>query len=150
MSSKLVRKLLQQTGELENGESSKDSDQKKGAKKRKRAIDGDEAAVPVDKSELLQLHIQSKIRLDGKISASGKHASKQSSDRVEKERKKQSKLRSKAVQMDGGVGNSRGSSYQKAHTRHEPTFNKKRHRAEKKEKMLRDIAKLLKKTKKQK
>jgi hypothetical protein len=87
------------------------------------------------------------IRMDRTISSRGKHVSKQSKDRVEGERKKKSKLQTKALQVDGGVGNSRGSSYQKSHEHHEPTYNKKRHEAEKKEKMLRDIAKLLKKSK---
>lgn len=143
MSSKLVRKLLQQTSELESFE--KSAETKSGAKKRKR----EETTVHLDKKELLQRHIQSKIRLDRTIHARGKQVSKDSLERVRKDRKKQEKLRTKALQFDGGVvGNSRGSSYQKAHQRHEPTFNKKRHETEKKENMLKDIAKLLKKAKK--
>ena len=145
MSTNLVRKLLQQTSELECFEAAKRADTTSGAKKRKRR---DETTVCLDKKELLQRHIQSKIRLDRTIRARGKHISKESVNRDEKEWKKQSKLRSKALQFDGGVGNSRSSSYQKAHQIHEPTFNKKRHQAEKKEKMLKDIAKILKKTRK--
>lgn len=142
MSSKLVKKLLQQTSELESDESAKE---KSLSKKRKRAVDHNETPVTMDKNELLQRHIQSKIRLDRTLSSRG--ASRQSVDRVEKERTKQSKLRLKALRLDGGVGNSRGSSYQKTHEHHEPTFNKRRNREEKKKKMLQDIAKLLKKTK---
>ena len=143
MSFKLVKKLLQQTEELEREEL---TNQGNVSKKRKRADMTEATVVPLTKNELLQRHIQSKIRLDQTLSARSS-ASKQTVDRLEKERKKQLKLRSKAS-TDGGVGNSRGSCYQKSHQHHEPTFNKKRHREEKKEKMLRDIAKLLNKTKK--
>jgi hypothetical protein len=139
MSFKLVKKLIQQTEDLEEL-----TNQGHLSKKRKRAEE--EVVVPLTKNELLQRHIQSKIRLDKTLSA-GSSASKQTVDRIEAQRKKQSKLRSKAI-VEGGVGNSRGSAYQKSHEHHEPTFNKKRHREEKKEKMLRDIAKLLNKTKK--
>jgi hypothetical protein len=135
MSFKLVKKMIQQTEELEEL-----TNQGHLSKKRKRAKE--EVVVPLTKNELLQRHIQSKIRLDQTLSARSS-ASKQTVDRLEAQRKKQSKLRSKAI-----VGNSRGSAYQKSHEHHEPTFNKKRHREEKKERMLRDIAKLLNKTKK--
>ena len=146
MSAKLVKKLLQQTGELDL--IVEETEEKKSSKKRKRpAENDDEAAVPVDKEKLLQFHVQSKIRLDRAINTHGK-VEKGSVERLEKERKRQSKLRSKAIQQPGGVGNSRSSSFQKTHQKHEPTFHKKTHQAEKKEKMLRDIAKLLKKTKK--
>jgi hypothetical protein len=145
MSSKLVKKLLQQTEELESEEFTSGG-KSVTSKKRKRVTDRDETPVPLTKNKLLQLHIQSKIRLDQTLNAH--NASNQTVDRVEKERKKQSKLRAKAQQMDGGVGNSRGSSYQKSHEHHQPTFNKKRNQEEKKVKMLRDIAKLISKTKK--
>jgi hypothetical protein len=139
MSFKLVKKMIQETEELEEL-----TYQGHLSKKRKRAKE--EVVVPLTKNELLQRHIQSKIRLDQTLSARSS-ASKQTVDRLEAQRKKQSKLRSKAI-VKGGVGNSRGSAYQKSHEHHEPTFNKKRHREEKKERMLRDIAKLLNKTKK--
>lgn len=146
MSSKLVRKLLHQTSELEAEKTeATDPAKVKGSKKRKRPTTSDETTVSVDKNDLLQRHIESKIRLDQTIKSRSKLASNKSVTRVEKERKTRAKLRSKALQVDAGIGNSRGSSSQKARKRHEPTFNKKRHEAEKKEKMLRDIAKLLKK-----
>lgn len=145
MSAKLVRKLLKQTSELDFTEDKTDGSAFKGSKKRKRPKE--EQVAPVDTKKLLQLHVQTMIRVDNVIEARGE-ADQRSLERLQKERKTQSKLRSKAKHIDGGVGNSRGSSSQKSRPVHVPTINKKRYAQEKKEKTLRDIAKLLKKTKK--
>ncbi len=89
MSFKLVKKMIQETEELEEL-----TYQGHLSKKRKRAKE--EVVVPLTKNELLQRHIQSKIRLDQTLSARSS-ASKQTVDRLEAQRKKQSKLRSKAI-----------------------------------------------------
>jgi hypothetical protein len=145
MSSKIVRKQLlqQQTSAFDLTEKKSES-AVKGSKKRKRPLE--EPAALVDKKELLRLHVQSMIRVDNAIEARGESGQK-SLERLQKERKAHSKLRSKST-ADGGVGNSRGSSSQKSRPVHVPTFNKKRYAQEKKEERLRDIAKLLKKAKK--
>lgn len=150
MSFKLVRKLIQQTGELEAANETTDELDKRPNKRRRNDDNSTTTdSKPLSKHELLQLHIQQKIRIDQVISSRGQEASQKSLNRVAKNQKKQAKLRSKAVasNVNGGVGNTRGSSSQKLSGRHEPTFNKKRYQEEKKEKTLRDIAKLLKKTK---
>lgn len=145
MSAKLVRKLLKQTSELDFTEDKTDGSASKGSKKRKRPKEEPEA--PIDTKELLQLRVQSMIRVDSAIEARGE-AGQWSLERLQKKRKAHSKLRFKAKRIDGLVGNSRGSSSQKSRPVHVPTINKKRYAEEKKEKTLRDIAKLLKKTKK--
>jgi hypothetical protein len=145
MSAKLVRKLLKQTSELDFTEDKTDGSASKGSKKRKRPKEESEA--PINTKELLQLHVQSMIRVDSAIEARGE-AGQRSLERLQKKRKTHSKLRFKAKHIDGLVGNSRGSSSQKPRPVHVPTINKKRYAEEKKEKTLRDIAKLLKKTKK--
>jgi hypothetical protein len=145
MSVKLVRKLLQQTSEFDFTEKKSES-ATKGLKKRKRPLE--EAVLVVDKKELLQLHVQSMIRVDTAIEALGV-SGQRSLERLQKERKAHSKLRSKSSQnVDGGIGHSRGSSSQKSRPVHLPTFNSKQYAQEKKEERLRAIAKLLKKTKK--
>ena len=145
MSSNLVRRLLKQTSELNFTDDKTDGSASKGSKKRKRPKE--KPVAPVDTKELLRLHVQSMILVDSAIEARGE-AGQRSLERIQKERKRHSKLRSKAVRIDGGVGNSRGSSSQKSRPVHVPTINKKRYEQEKKEKTLRHIAKLLKKTKK--
>jgi hypothetical protein len=147
MSAKLVRKLLQQTSEFDFTKKKSES-AGKGSKKRKRPLE--ESSVVVDKKELLQRHVQSMIRVDNAIEARGESGHR-SLERLQKESKAQSKLRSKHSQhVDCGVGNSRGSSSQKSRPLHLPTFNKKRYVQEKKDEKLRAIAKLLQKTKKKK
>lgn len=147
MSAKLVRKLLQQTSEFDFTKKKSES-AGKGSKKRKPPLE--ESSVVVDKKVLLQRHVQSMIRVDNAIEARGE-SGQRSLERLQKERKTHSKLRSKYSQhVDGGVGNSRGSSSQKSRPMDVPTFNKKRYAQEKKEERLRAIAKLLKKTKKKK
>lgn len=141
MSAKLVKKLLlQQASEFDASVDKKTvgAGSKKGAtKKRKRSSTDKPGAAPVNKEDLLRLHVKSLQLLDYSFGDSRDKS-------LHRLQKKQSKHSSTVV------GNSRSSSAQKARPAHIPTFNKKKHASEKKEKTLRDIAKLLKRSKKKK
>mmetsp|Transcript_19723 Transcript_19723/g.30412 ORF Transcript_19723/g.30412 Transcript_19723/m.30412 type:complete len:162 (-) Transcript_19723:1387-1872(-) len=152
MSKRLVRKLLQQTNELDassNVTENQDDDDhtKRMIKKRKYAKKKESETV--HDVDLVQMHIKTMLGMDRAISELGGTASQQSLlGRREEEHRIKSKRRSKLIKkknMDGGVGNSRSSSSRNAKHKLEPTFDKKKAEAAKEKKTLEDIAKMLKK-----
>lgn len=158
MSTKLVRKLLQETAPAEvaaltatsaSTSAALEQDNKQQKKKRKRQDD----SKPVEEQDVVNLRIQALLALDRKPTSKQNtrkgRASSRLLERKEKEDQTESKRRRKLASTI--VGNSRSSSGQARTQRHEPTSNKKAHAKEQEEKSLRSIAKLLKQgSKKQK
>jgi hypothetical protein len=143
MSTKLVRRLLQQTSELDNGIQEED---KNAAKRKKRKLKKQVHEEPADEQEVVDWHIRSMLRLDQAIVSKGSKG-KESLQRIEREQQAENKRRKK---VDGAVvGNSRSSSQQMKRT-HEPTFDKKKDKKEREEKRMKEIARLLKKGSKKK
>lgn len=132
MSTKVVRKLLQQTSGFTGaplGESNK---------KRKR-----EERREVDEEALVKHHVQSMLALDRRF-VGGNDRSK----RVRQMNEKSKKATSRAKKSKGSIGNSRTSSSEFQQRKQERTVDKKLYKKEKEEERLRAIARLLEKTKK--
>jgi hypothetical protein len=137
MSTKLVRRLLQQTSELDHGIKEEEITTKRKRRKLKKQIHEE----PADEQEVVDWHLRSMLRLDQAIVSKGAKG-KESLQRIELEHQTENKSRKKV--SGAVVGNSRSSSQQMKRT-HEPTFDKKKDKKEKEEKRLKEIARLLKK-----
>mmetsp|Transcript_18322 Transcript_18322/g.25835 ORF Transcript_18322/g.25835 Transcript_18322/m.25835 type:complete len:155 (+) Transcript_18322:136-600(+) len=146
MSKRLVRKLLQQTNELEASSSIHQPPEDDADVKRKKRRRAQKESEPVHEVDYVQMHIQNMLDMDRAIHKKRKN-SQQSLSRLEETHRVQSKTRSKLVRKKSGagVGNSRSSSSQKAKFKLEPTYDKKKAQAAKEKKTLEDIAKMLKK-----
>jgi outer membrane protein OmpA-like peptidoglycan-associated protein len=144
MSTKLVRRLLQQTSELDHGIQEVDKNAEKRKKRKLKKLGVHEE--PADEQEVVDWHIRSMLRLDQAIVSKSSNG-KESLQRIEREQQTENKRRKKV--SGEVVGNSRSSSQQMKRT-HEPTFDKKKDKKEKEEKRLKEIARLLKKGSKKK
>lgn len=145
MSSKLVKKLLQQTAIPQTRQDS--SSQQKAHKSDVQSA----ANVAPSKEELLQAHVQSVLRLDSLVQRYASSTAKSAFDRRSASLKRQQKRqRSARRQPPGGVGNSRGSSSSFAQRPREETFDKKKAKRRKEEGYFEEVAKALKKARKSK
>lgn len=149
MSTKLLRRILQQTAE---GGGVGDATTKKSPKlrvangKRKRKESAEEPTVGME--ELLGYQVQALLSLDRKLNK--KRAAKSKDLAVERLNKQSDREQKKRkMSKDIVVGNSRSSSSQ-IRLKPEPTFNKKMHKQEQEEKRLKEIAKILSRQSKKK
>lgn len=141
-SQQLVRKLLRAT-EDENaalGAPAAGARQQNN-KKRKRRGEEDEAAVEMSEDQIVDWHVQTLILgLDRKMAARGLRNS--SARAIDKSlRRLEQRQEAKPAIQPPGSGCGRTSAAQK---RPEPTFNKKRYEAEKKQKKLQKLRRALK------
>jgi hypothetical protein len=136
MSTKLLRRLLQQTSDV--GVQQGDEEVKKQNKRQKRLP---EESEPLNQDEIFDRHVQSMLLLDTRMASRGMRK-KQSMQRITAKQKRESSIRKQSSKMV--LGNSRGASSMLS-LRPEPTSDKKKYKKEKEEKRLREIAKLLKK-----
>jgi hypothetical protein len=148
MSSKLVKKLLQQTNralDTTNGESAKE------VQSRKRRVSA--KASPreaMTKEEILQSHVQSILRLDHKIQTSASTVAQKSFARHSSQVRKQQKAVSNSKKTAAGVSNSRSSTSNFAQKKHEPTYDKVKAKQQREEAYYEGVAKALRKAKKRK
>jgi hypothetical protein len=139
MSTKLVRRLLQQTSDLDFSTKAVDEKHKK-TRKRKKADD----RPPVEQSEIIDQQVKNMLFLDREMANRGKKKN-DSMQRIQSQQRRERKMQNKSAGMV--LGNSRGASSQ-VRMAPEPTFNKKKYKKEKEENGLLAIAKLLKKNSK--
>jgi hypothetical protein len=139
MSTKLVRRLLQQTSDLDFSTPSVDQKHKK-TRKRKNADD----RPPVEKSEIIDQQVKNMLFLDREMANRGKKKN-DSMQRIQSQQQRERKMQKKSAGIV--LGNSRGASSQ-LRLAPEPTFDKKKYKKEKEEKGLLEIAKLLRKNSK--
>lgn len=143
MPSKLFKQVIQQGSALDELRSSKDSTSPNASQKsnRMKALITSVEEEPVKKSAL-QSQVESMLFFDRAFSLRSESTTKSlSRRRKDLEKKKRRKVKDP-------IGNSRSSSSSYARKAHVPTFNKKRHEAQKKIKDLNQLAKMLKKAKK--
>lgn len=147
MSSKLVKKLLNQTNtQLESDEDTRYHSQ---AKSRK-GSGGSRRTVThnITKEEAIQGHIQSILRLDSLVHEHTSTTAQKSFIRRSSDLKLQAKNERRLKKSGVGASNSRSSSSSFSKQRQQPTFNKERAKRKKDEEYYSDIAKALKKAKK--
>jgi hypothetical protein len=137
MSSKLIKQAIQQVSKLDEISSVKDTVKIKQKNKTT-------APTPanVEKASLLESSVESILFYDKAFSDRSSSASTSLNQR----QKAIGRKKSKKVQEP--IGNSRSSSSIYARKAHVPTFNKKRHVAQKKIKDLVELARMLKRDKK--
>mmetsp|Transcript_15125 Transcript_15125/g.32832 ORF Transcript_15125/g.32832 Transcript_15125/m.32832 type:complete len:155 (-) Transcript_15125:99-563(-) len=147
MSSKLVKKLLQQTAvPLTNNEYDNDSKKRSGIRNINSATN--KSKTKVSKEEMVQEHIQSLLRLDTMVQQYSSSTAKKSFDRKSSIIKKQQKQKHSLKRNAGGISNSRSSCSSFAQKPHEESFDKKKEKRRKQEGYFEDLAKALKKVKK--
>jgi hypothetical protein len=136
MSTKLVRKFLRNT----SSDWKQPDDKPVKLSKKKRKLLEEEQGTPATEQDVLDMHVKSLLAVDRSIATQSKASSKKGPRKDSKRPK---------IESDFGVGNTRGSAAQSTAV-HEPTFDKKRHAKQKKEKSLQKIARLLQKNAKSK
>lgn len=159
MSSKLVRKALQESLEFDDARNDDDDDATRrsttkktaatiggrgGRKKRKTT----KATVATTTDELVRERIDRMLRFDRYAAQKNDSAARASSRRTDAARRDgKMKRRARMSELeDGDVVNSRSSSSWYARRPREKTFDKERARKERKRKSIEDIAALMKKT----
>ena len=147
MSSKLVKKLLQQTNRPLS--SANDESEREVKRKRKSSTKAPPKEV-ITKEDLLQSHIQSILRLDHKIQTSSSNTAQKSFDRHSSEIKQQQKISSISKKISAGVSNTRSTASNFAKKKPEPTYDKLKARQQREEDYYEGVAKALKKAKKRK
>ena len=146
MSSKLVKKLLQQTNRSLSTTEEEDGWELQ-SRKRKAVTKVPSNDGPT-KEDMLQSHIQSILRLDDRIQSNASKTAKKSFTRHSSNMKKQQKALSSSKKNAAGVGNSRSSTSSFAKKKHEPTYDKVKARQQKDEDYFEGVAKALRKAKK--
>lgn len=141
MSVRLVRRLLQQTSELDATSRQKDDEQEPETAHRPKRKKAKQASVPVGENEVVRHQVDSLLRLDRKMAANNTKKNITLSRLRDKhgEQKRIQKTTAKKV-----LGNSRSVSSD-LKTKRVPTFDKKRYKKQQEEQRLAKIAKLLKK-----
>jgi alkaline phosphatase len=139
MSTKLVRRLLQQTADLDSATPSAAAKHKK-SRKRKKTND----QPPVEQEEVIDQQVRSMLFMDRALSSKGSKKD-DTVQRIRDQQQRATKIRKKSSGIV--LGNSRDGSSQ-SRLAPEPTFNKKKHKKEKEENKLMEIAKLLRKSSK--
>lgn len=142
MSTKLLKRLLQQTNDFSVSPEDDGNEHTKNVKRRKKKDDHQDLQ-PLGKEELIDRQVQSMLRLDSKMASRGM-IQKKSEKRINAKQRRESKLRKKLPSTV--VGNSRAASSQ-LRIRPERTSDKKKYEKQKEANKLKRIAKLLKKTK---
>mmetsp|Transcript_25602 Transcript_25602/g.51323 ORF Transcript_25602/g.51323 Transcript_25602/m.51323 type:complete len:153 (-) Transcript_25602:2152-2610(-) len=148
MSSKLVKKLLNQTNtQLESND---DTKHQSSSKSRKDAGSRSRTTVThnITKEEAIQGHIQSILRLDSLVQEHTSTIAQKSFTRRSSDLKLQAKKQRRLKKSGGGASNSRSSSSSFSKQRQQPTFNKDKEKRKKDEEYYSDIARALKKAKK--
>ncbi|KAL7495602.1 hypothetical protein ACHAWT_009597 [Skeletonema menzelii] len=148
MSSKLVKKLLNQTNtQLESNDDIKYHSQ---AKSRTDSGGRSRTSVKhnISKEEAIQEHIQSILRLDNLVQEHTSTTAQKSFTRRSSDLKSQAKKHRRLKKAGVGTSNSRSSSSSFSKQRQQPTFNKERDKRKKEEEYYSDIARALKKAKK--
>ena len=148
MSSKLVKKLLQQTN---RPPTTTDQEKHGQAHTRKRKIwTAPTTKAAATKEEILQSHVQSILRLDSIIRNSASATAQKSFARHSSKLKQQRDTLSAAKSSSVGVGNSRSSSSNFTKKKHEASYDKAKDKQQREEAYYKGIAKALKKAKTQK
>lgn len=147
MSSKLVKKLLQQTNRSLSTTEEEDGWELQ-SRKRKAVTKVPSKNDGPTKEDMLQSHIQSILRLDDRIQSNASKTAKKSFTRHSSNIKKQQKALSSSKKNAAGVGNSRSSTSSFAKKKHEPTYDKVKARQQKEEDYFEGVAKALRKAKK--
>ena len=144
MSSKLVKKLLNQTNTQLESDDAEDYHHQTGSGSRTRATQ------KITREEAIQGHIDSILRLDSLVqehtSTSAQKSFARRSTLLKLQAKKQRKL--KKLGIAGSSSNSRSSSSSFSKQQQQPTFNKDKAKRKKEEDYYLDIARALKKAKK--
>ena len=152
MSSKLVKKLLQQTTvPLANNEHY-DGDTQQWTRKRNNKAVSISSESKVSKEDMVQEHVQSLLRLDNLVQRYSSSTAQKSFDRQTsnlKKRQKQNDLKRNAG-SSGGISNSRSSSSSFALKPHERRFDKEGEKRRREEGYYEDLARALKKANKSK
>lgn len=149
MSSKLVKKLLQQTAlPLTNNEYDDTSEHQSRNKNINPAPKS--SRVNVSKERLVEEHVQSILRLDGLVQKYSSATAQKSFNRHSSNIKQQQKQKQNLKRNLKSIGNSRSSSSSFAQKPHEATFDKKEAKRRREEGYFEDLAKALKKAKKNK
>lgn len=147
MSSKLVKKLLNQTNtRLESDEAGCRS--RIGFKKSRIPLRGANATRILTREEAIQGHIQSILRLDNLVQEHTSAVAQQSFTRRSSDLKLQTKKQQRMKKSGVEISNSRSSSSSFSKKQQEPTFNKEREKRKKEEEYYSDIARALKRAKK--
>lgn len=154
MSNKLLRAIVASAGDeqqqrLNDGENkvSKKSESNRHRKSKSSKNDQD-TTTNVDP---VQAHLQQLLQFDRAIerySSSGQRVLKRKTKEVDVKNKQRKNV--KQATADGGVGTGSARSSSAPRLEQEPTFNKRRYRKEKEEQSIRDLAKMLRKSKKAK
>lgn len=150
MSSKLVKKLLQQTAvPLTNNEYDDGVGQNKARKRYTKPSTKRSSSQVISKEEMVQEHVQSLLRLDNLAQRYTTSKAQKSFDRhssnIKQEQKEKQNTKRKAV---AGISNSRGSSSSFAQKPHEKRFDKVKDKRSREEGYFEDLARALKKAKK--
>ena len=148
MSSKLVKKLLNQTNtQLESNDDAKYHSQ---AKSRTDSGGRSRTSVThkITKEEAIQGHIHSILRLDNLVHEHTSTTAQKSFTRRSSDLKSQAKKQRRLKKSGVATSNSRSSSSSFSKQRQQPTFNKERDKRKKEEEYYSDIARALKKAKK--
>eukprot|EP00980_Cylindrotheca_fusiformis_P007048 scaffold1481_cov137-Cylindrotheca_fusiformis.AAC.2 len=145
MSTKLLRRLLQQTSEVEVKKNEEELNTRKKNKQRPNAASTE--SKPLSQEELFNRQVRGILLLDNRMESKGaKDRKNKSVERISAKQKREVAIRKQSSKMI--LGNSRGAS-SKMRLKPERTSDKKKYRKEKEEKRLKEIAKLLKKQSKQ-
>ena len=148
MSSKLVKKLLQQTSRSLN--KTDDKNQRESLSRKRKSTPKTLEKRAMTTEDMLQSHVQSILRLDHKIQTSASSVAKKSFSRHSSDMKKRQKTASNSKKIAAGVSNSRSSTSNFSKKKPEPTYDKVKARQQREEDYYEGIAKALKKSKKRK
>lgn len=147
MSSKLVKKLLHQATVANNEHDA--GGQKQSQNRRIESI-SQKSTTKVSKEEMVQEHVQSLLRLDNLVQKYSSSTAQKSFDRCSSDLKQKQKQKQKLKTKTGGVGNSRSSSSSFSQKPHEKRFDKEREKRRREEGYFENLARALKKSKKNK
>jgi hypothetical protein len=147
MSTKLVKKLLQQTNRPLNSADEDEAKRTVQSRKRKAAVKSS-SMKDVTKEDMLQSHIQSILRLDHKIQTAASTVAQKSFSRHSTNMKKNKTTALKSKQSASGVSNSRNSTSSFQKRRHEPTYDKVKARKKSEKDYYESVAKALRKAEK--
>ncbi|KAL7524056.1 hypothetical protein ACHAXR_000418, partial [Thalassiosira sp. AJA248-18] len=146
MSSKLVKKLLQQTAAPPTNNGYDDSSQNQTQKRLHPATNN--SKVKISKEEMVQEHIQSILRLDNLVQRHSSSTAQKSFNRHSSNIKQQQKQKQHLKRNAGSISNSRSSSSSFTQKPNEKSFDKAREKRTREEGYFKDLARALKKAKK--
>lgn len=148
MSSKLVKKLLQQTTTQPSDNNEYDDGNSSEKQKHGKYVTKSKTNVKVSKEEMIQEHVQSMLRLDNLVQRYSSSTTQKSFNRHTTNIKQQSKKRRSNVEGASAIGNSRSSSSSFTQKPHQKRFDKESAKRSKEEGYYEDLARALKKAKK--